>query len=375
MANTPQNEYQPDYSYPPGETLLETLEAIGMSQAELAKRMGRPTKTINEIVQAKAAITPETALQLEQVLHIPASFWLNKERHYQESLARLAEEQRLKGWTGWLKEIPVREMIKRGWLPAGKDKSQQVFEALKFFAVASPDAWQALVESQNIAYRKSTVAKDNVGAIAAWLRQGEIEAQMINCTTYNAETFRDVLNSVRALTVEPASAFQQELVRLCASAGVAVVFVPELPHTGICGATQWLTPTKALVQLSLRYKTDDQFWFTFFHEAAHILLHKKRVVFLETEQKDTAKDESEANTFARDILIAPAQWQRFIAQGSGSYLSKVGIQEFAQKVGIAPGIVVGRLQHQNLLPFRNCNDLKRSLEWDSGEIQDTDTGK
>ncbi|MEO8956236.1 MAG: HigA family addiction module antitoxin, partial [Ktedonobacteraceae bacterium] len=76
MANLLQNEYHPDYVSPPGETLLETLETIGMSQAELAKGIGCSVKTINEIIQKKAAITAETALQLEQVLHIPASFWL-----------------------------------------------------------------------------------------------------------------------------------------------------------------------------------------------------------------------------------------------------------------------------------------------------------
>src|SRR3989442_1452230 len=138
MANMIQNEYRPDYVSPPGETLTETLETTGMSQAELAKRMGRPVKTINEIIQGKAAITAETALQLEQVLNIPASFWLKREQQYRESLARLAKEERLKSWTDWLKEIPIRILMDRGWIPSRKDKPQQVFEALKFFGVASP---------------------------------------------------------------------------------------------------------------------------------------------------------------------------------------------------------------------------------------------
>lgn len=149
--------------------------------------------------------------------------------------------------------------------------NKQVLEALKFFGVASPDAWRAIWESKIIVYRKSTAIKSNFGSLATWLRQGELEAQAIECDPYNAETFHDVLMRIRTLTVEPVSFFQKELVHLCADAGVAVVFVQELPHTGICGSTQWLTPRKALVQLSLRYKTDDQLWFTFFHEAGHIL--------------------------------------------------------------------------------------------------------
>jgi HTH-type transcriptional regulator / antitoxin HigA len=361
MASILQNEYHPDSVSSPGETLLETLETIGMSQVELAKRMGRPVKTINEIIQKKAAITAETALQLEQVLHIPASFWLKREQQYRESLARLVEVQRLISWVEWLKEIPAREMMSRGWIPLCANKPQQVFETLKFFGVASPEAWRNVWEHKIIEYRKSTALTSNFGSVAVWLRQGEIEAQQIVCAPYNVDAFRNALNYVRALTVEPVSFFQEELVRLCADAGVAVVFVQELPKTGICGATQWLTSTKALVQLSLRYKTDDHLWFTFFHEAGHILRHGKRQIFLEIDRKDKKEAEEEANTFASNILIDPIQWQRFIAHDSCR--TKAGIKEFAQKIGIAPGIVVGRLQHEKRLPFDHCNELKRHLEW------------
>jgi addiction module HigA family antidote len=364
MTNIHQNEYRPDYVSPPGETLLETLEAIGMPQTELAKRMGRPVKTINEIIRNKASITAETALQLEQVLRIPASFWLNLEQQYQESLARLAEQERLNSWVEWLKEkrIPIQYMMERGWIPACRDKSQQVLESLKFFGVASPHAWQALWENKEVAYRKSTAIESNLGAVAAWLRQGELRAQEIECAPYKEEAFRDALTCIRALTVEPVNVFYRELISFCANAGVAVVFVPELPKTGICGSTQWLTPMKALVQLSLRYKTDDQLWYTFFHEAGHILLHGKRQIFLETEQKEKEKEEHEANIFAANILIPLAEWEQFTAQRS-SCRSKSGIRSFAQRMGIAPGIVVGRLQHEGLLLHRHCNGLKRQLKW------------
>lgn len=363
MANVLQNEYHPDSVSPPGETLAETLEELGMSQKELATRMGRPVKTINEIIQAKTAITPDTALQLEKALNIPASFWLKREQHYREALARQAEEQCYERWIGWLKEIPIREMMRRGWVKYYTNKLRQVAEALRFFQVASPDAWKNVWENKGIAYRKSTTLKDNFGAVVTWLRQGELEAQEIECVPYDAEKFRDALNQIRSLTTEPVETFQEELVRLCASAGVAVVFVPELPKTGICGATQWLSRTKALIQLSLRYKTDDQLWFTFFHEAGHILLHEKRHIFLEGDQKDIKEDE--ANKFASNILITPSQWQQFVTHAS--YRSKVGVEEFARKIGIAPGIVVGRLQHERRLPFDHCNELKQYLKWEKEE--------
>jgi HTH-type transcriptional regulator / antitoxin HigA len=286
VSNMPQNEYHPDSVSSPGETLLETLETIDMSQVELAKRMGRPVKTINEIIQKKTAITVETALQLEHVLHIPASFWLKREQHYRESLARLAEEQRLAGWVAWLQQFPIQEMVRRGWIPSCTTESQQVLAVLRFFGVASPEAWQDVWEYKIGMYRKATTLESGFGAVTAWLRSGEIAAQKIETVPYQAGAFRDVLKRMRALTMNPVSSFQEELVRLCASAGVAVVFVRELPEIRIYGATQWLTSSKALLQLNLCDQTNDRIWFTFFHEADHILHHRKRQVFLEIEQKE-----------------------------------------------------------------------------------------
>jgi len=309
-TNTVRNQYHPDYVSPPGETLLETLEALGMSQAELAKRMGRPTKTVNEIIQAKAAITDETALQLERVLHIPASFWLKREQHYRESLVRLAEDRRLKSWIGWLKEIPIREMMRRGWIPSSTGKTQQVLEALKFFGVASPDAWLAIWESEILIGRESVVSESNFGAVTAWLRQGEVAAQQLDCVPYNVEAFREALAQIRVLAVNSVEIFQMELVRLCANAGVAVVFVQELPGAGVCGATQWLTSVKALVQLGLRYKTVEQLHVAFLCEADHILHGGKRQFFLERDKREIHTDEvhtDEVNISASDILKRRSQ--------------------------------------------------------------------
>jgi len=365
MGNTIRNEYKPELVSAPGDTLLETLETIGMSQAALARRMGRPIKTINEIIQHKAAITPETALQLEHVLRIPASFWINREQHYRESLARFTEKQRLASWIPWLEELPIREMAYRGWMPVCIGQSQQVAASLQFFGVASPDAWRNVWADRAVAHRESTFQPHagNFGAVAAWLRQGEIEAQEIETAPYNANGMHKAFKHIRKLTIEPVSTFREEIVRECANAGVAVVFVPELPGIGMSCATQWLTPTKALMQLSLRYKTDDHFWFAFFHAAGHLLRHGKRQVFLEVDQQKRTVAEEEADIFAANILIDPIQWQQFVKRNY--YHSKAGIEKFAQEVGIVPGIVVGRLQHEGCLPFDHHNELKRRLVWDS----------
>ncbi len=354
-----QNEYLPEVVSPPGETLLEMLEERGMSQVELAERTGRPKKTINEIIKGKATITPATALQLERVLGAPASFWNKREQHYRESLARQAERDSLEGQVSWLKQFPIKEMVEFGWLREYPDPVEMLEQVLNFFGIATPTQWQKIWET-GTAFRQSAVFESDPFAVSAWLRKGEIEAQQLDCAPYNSDQFLSALQRVRELTTQPPEVFHPEVMRVCADVGVAVAFVPELPKVRVSGATRWLTPHKALIQVSLRYKTDDQLWFTFFHEAGHILKHGKRDVFIENDGEHDEREE-EANQFAADFLIPPAEY-RFFTPRAGHY-SKVEIGDFATRLGIAPGIVVGRLQHDGKLPVQNCNDLKQHFEW------------
>jgi HTH-type transcriptional regulator/antitoxin HigA len=353
-----QNEFIPDYAVPPGLTLLETIDVIGMSQAELAERTGRPKKTINEIIKGKAAITPETALQLERVLGVPASFWNNLERNYQETLARISEQKKLEQQTGWLNKVPVSELAKKGWITMHADKVQQLKEVLNFFGVASPDQLEARWFGPAVAFRKSRVFQSDPGAVAAWLRMGELLAQRVTCQQFAAVKFKNALQQIRPLTTQPPEVFHPEVERLCAEAGVAIVFVPELPNLRVSGATWWLNANKAIVQLSLRYKSDDQLWFSLFHEAGHIIRHGKKEVFIEDQRHDSK--EKEADEFAADTLIPKEKYRRFVISRR---FSKTAICALAADLDIAPGIVVGRLQHEGHLPHSFCNDLKCRLEW------------
>jgi len=365
MDNIVQNEYNPDVVSPPGETLQEILEDRGMAQAELARRSGRPAKTINEIVKGKTEITPETALQLELVLGVPASFWLRREQLYRESLARTEERTHLAKHLGWLDQIPYQEMISKCWIRHFPDTLAQLKEVLRFFGITSPEQWDSVVPPQ-VSFRQSQARPINEAAVVAWLRQGELLAHELECEPYDETKFRKSLTEIRSLTLETPDVFVPLLRSKCAASGVAVIFVPQLKNTGISGATRWLTSNKALIQLSLRYKKNDSLWFSFFHEAGHILLHGKREVFLEPEgQGESNHKEKEADTFAADFLIPPNNMERIKEkiQLSDLHISLDDIRAFADEIGVAPGIVVGRLQHDHLMPFTHGNHLKVSLKW------------
>jgi addiction module HigA family antidote len=360
MTEKYKNQYIPDTVSSPGETLEELLESCGMSQAELSDRSGRPRKTINEIIKGKAAITAETAIQFERVLGIPAGFWIAREQNYREAQARAKEASILESQANWMDQIPYRAMTKLGWIAAHREKSLRFEEILRFFGVASPTSWEGMWSSSSPVFRKSPSFQSAPGSLAAWLRKGEIEASFQKGGDYDERAFRLALVEVRSLTYDLPRDFASIVKNICATAGVAVVFVPELPGTRVWGATRWLSTTRALIQLSLRYRTDDHLWFTFFHEAAHILLHGKRDVFLEDDQDERSIKEDEADAFAREWLIPNLQYRVFCRRGS---LSCAAVSRFAYEIGVAPGIVVGRLQHDGRLDKVRCNDLKRKIIW------------
>ena len=360
MVNKWENEYTPDEVSHPGGTLKDLLDEKGMNQAQLAERTGRPKKTINEIIKGKTGITPETAIQLERVLGAPASFWIKRQCQYDESVARRNAREKLKEHLDWLNTIPVKEMIKVEWIPALNEPTEILNAVLTFFGVNSPSEWEAVWQNPQGAYRQSAAFEKKPEANSVWLRKGEIEAGKIGCNAYDPALFRQRLKEIRSLIRHDPEIFESRVVEGCAEAGVAVVFVPPLKDVPVYGVTRWMTPEKALIQLSLRGKYEDILWFTFFHETAHILKHGKKEVFVES-VGFTEEKEEEADVFASNFLIPAGEWRRFIQ--SGKYKAKQAVLAFSDDLDISPAIIVGRLQHEGLLPYTHMNDLRRRYKF------------
>jgi Zn-dependent peptidase ImmA (M78 family) len=249
--------------------------------------------------------------------------------------------------------------MKKGWIPKTKDKIVQLKEVLRFFGIATPEQWEATWRDYQVAYRQTQRFESCAESVSAWLRKGEIEARQIACAPFSMKRFQEVLDEIREMTIKEPDAFQPRLVDLCSSAGVAVVFVPELPKTGVYGATRW-AGDKAIIQLSLRYKSNDHLWFTFFHEAGHIVKHGRKEIFIEGIGLDCEK-EKEADMFACNRLIAPLDYKRFLESWDGQSLAP--IETFAKQINIAPGIVVGRLQYEKRLLNSHGNKLKVFYQW------------
>ena len=344
-------EIYSDLAVPPGEYLTEIAEEIGMSQAELARRMGRPVQAISEIANGIKTITPDTALQLEQVLGVPAHIWTGLEAEYQLTKARSEAAVQVEHETDLAVCFPYPEIAKLGWVKPTRKRSEKVVELRRFFGVASLHNLEG-VRAYAPAFRQSARNEVSHEALVAWLRGGALEAEKIETQQFDSVKARTALQALRHLTREEPGGFLPKLKRALAEAGIAFVLLPHFPKTYTNGATFWLTPTKAVLMMTIRGSWADIFWFSLFHELGHILLHDKRHTFLEDGLDDPSwkNQEEEADVFAQKTLIPAALYRAFLKEG---HFTATSISAFADEIDIAPGIIVGRLQHEGLLPVNN----------------------
>ncbi|MCF6405137.1 HigA family addiction module antitoxin [Chitinophaga filiformis] len=296
-----QNQYFPQTVPHPGETLGEKLEEMNMGPKEFALRTGKPEKTIIAIIKGDSSITPDMAVQFESVTRIPANFWMNHQRNYDEFVARKKRQAVIQEATGWAKKFPLAEMIKKGWLPAVTTIQEKTTEMLTFFGFSSHTAWEDYYFKQQlkVAFRISLAQTAEPYAISAWLRKGELQAMELDAKVYSEKKFKDALPKLKSIRENHPDEFFSQLQRICLEAGVKVVYTPRINKAPISGSTRWLNDTP-FIQLTGPDNDSNSFWFTFFHEAGHILLHGKKDIFLERVEysdKDLIK-EKEADEFA-----------------------------------------------------------------------------
>lgn len=352
-------EYIASIAVPPGDTLKEFLESNNMTQVELATRTGLSKKHINEIMKGKSPISQETSLKLEHVLGLPASFWNNLETNYRETLARIEALEKIDKEKEIAREIPYAEIARLGWVIPTRKLEEKVLNLRSFFGVASLELISNITNT-SCAYRISESYEASDYSLAAWLRKGKIETTKIKTEKFNKKKLASLIPEFRKLTLEDPEVFYPKIVELCASSGIALVLVPHLQKTYVHGATNWANKEKAIVQLSVRGKRADIFWFTFFHEIAHIILHDDKKLHLQSIQRSDDLCEYEADIQARNWLIPPKRYDEFVKKEL--YSKKENILFFAEEIGIHPSIVVGRLCKDEKIKFSQYSDLRPSFE-------------
>lgn len=349
------NSFKPMIAIPPGETIKENMEFLGMSQKELAVRIGITEKHLSNILNGKAAITYDTALNLESVLGPSAEFWIELESGYQLDKARLEKENELAIDLNVLKDIKYNEMSKRGWIRNTSIRAERVINCREFFGVAN---LSLIPRTAAVMFRKNEIGDETNLNILAWLREAELQGMKVETDDFDKNKLRKFIPKFRELTLESANEFYPKIKKLCAECGVALVLVEDLPGNGICGATIWRNG-KAILALTVRGKRADIFWFTLFHELAHIINHKKEQCDINFDDK-SSKIEKEANDIARDYLIPNHLYNEFVEKYDVN--SKLDIIKYSKMIGIAPSILTGRLMFDGYISYDQFSELRPSFK-------------
>lgn len=337
---------------PPGATIREQLEIRGMSQREFAKRMNLTEKHISHLINGKVELTHDVALRLESVLGVPASFWNKLEALYREQIARANAENELREDIEIAQKFPYAQMAKLGWVAPTRKIEEKVGYLRNFFEVAKLGLLNDL-KVPGIAYRKTGANIESDYALAAWAQKAKLDAKHIETAPINVQKLHDNISRIRLLTTESPEVFCPELKRILSNCGVAIIFLPHINGSFLHGAT-FVDANHIVVGLTVRGRDADRFWFSLFHELYHIIGGH---VFSNSSvgSVELTSQEEQADQFAQDILIPPREYIRLL---SLNYKSKETILEFSREIGIAPGIVVGRLQKEKLIPYSWFNDLK-----------------
>ncbi|MEY2921747.1 MAG: hypothetical protein RL108_356 [Bacteroidota bacterium] len=348
---TNQNHYFPQSRPHPGETLEEKLIEMEMGPKEFSLRTGKPEKTIIAVLKGISSITPDMAVQFENVTKIPANFWMNHQRSYDEYIARVKQKAIIEEAVEWAKKFPIADMIKKGWLPKVSNIHEKVVEMLAFFGFANHTAWEDYYFKQQLKvnFRISLAQTSEPYAISAWLRKGELQAAELDANNYSEKKFKEALPELKSIMAQHPKDFFNQLQNICLEAGVKVVHTPCINKAPISGSTRWLNDTP-FIQLTGRYNRNDSFWFTFFHEAGHILLHGKKDIFLEKVDYSfkNLEKEQEADDFASKWTLTDKEEAEILAEAP---LSDEDFRKFAKQFNTHPAIIIGRLQHKKLIPY------------------------
>ncbi|SNR39199.1 addiction module antidote protein, HigA family [Lutibacter agarilyticus] len=360
---TTTTQYYPQTVSHPGTTLVEILGEKQMGSKEFAVRTGKPEKTISDVLNGKSGITPEMAILFEQVLKIPAHFWINRQRTYDEYLARVEYKKTIEEGIEWIKTFPYAKMASLGWVEPTLKKEVKVINLYNYFGVSNIKGYYDFYHHQKLLvnFRISLKNNENSGAIAAWLRQGEIESCKLDVPKFDKKKLIKLLPELKMIMAFQPNDFFSQIQNLCMGVGLKVVHTPCLPKAPIHGSTRWLGDIP-LIQLSGRYKRNDIFWFTFFHEIGHILLHGKKYIAIENIKYDGENQiyEEEANKFSANLLLSKEQEAEIL---SNRRLSEGDIINYAEKFNTHPAIIIGRLQYLKLVPFGLGNNLFNSIDF------------
>jgi HTH-type transcriptional regulator / antitoxin HigA len=358
--------FQPDWFSKPGDTLLALMEQRELTSDGLAKKLGCSQVVVDGLLSGAVAVDGSLAHALSRHVGGTPKFWETRQARYQAALSRAASVVSQDAAASWIDLFPHADLAKNGLVRRTRNRNELLKAYLAYFGVNNPQEWEERYADflERTAFRTSPSYQSKVGPLSVWLRQGEIEATRTQCGQWDGPALKRRLSDLRVLCkAKNPSYFLPRIRRICSEVGVAVVFVRAPSGCTASGAARFISPNKAMIVLSFRHLSDDHFWFTFFHEIGHLLLHNADLTFIDGEAHVSDAMEKEANDFSEHLLIPEDRRDDLMDLSP----RRESIIRFAYSVGVSAGIVVGQLQHRGILNRKQMNYLKRRFHWEQIE--------
>ena len=348
-------EYKDLIAFHPGQYVEELIEDYNVTQKEFADRLGVSAKTVSKLVNAEESISKETAHKLAKLSGVSMQTWLNLQNAYDVKVAEIVEQKELEEGS----EKEICEMIDfkyfkaKGYVPDKRyTLKEKIVELRKILGVASLEKFSSF--NNQVSYRNTrefttkSIVNSNI-----MLELASKKARNKTTTKLNRRKLEKSLPTLRELTRQDSKDFAQELTDILLECGVVLVGLPALANANLNGATKKFGNGSVLLLLTDRNKASDIFWFSLFHEIGHILQND---FWSDDGDSDSYRRSEElADQFAKDLLIDPNDYQRFVAEAC---FDKQAIKNFSDEIGIHPSIVLGRLQNDQYLGYDQFRDLK-----------------
>ena len=347
-------------AFPPGDFIKEELEARGWTQQSLAEIMGRQTSVVSAIVNGKRGVSLDIANELSAALGTSPEYWMNLEKSYQQ-FARSRSEDSVARRARLFELAPVKEMIKRNWIPPSNDWAVIEGGLLAFLGIKSVNERPKEFAP---AAKKSTPYEFATPAQAAWLIRAKKLARGIQAARFSDDLFWDAMKTIRKLLENPEDI--RQIPKVLADGGIRFLVVENIAHAKMDGACFWLDAQSPVIAMGIRYDRIDNFWYVLTHEAGHVanrdglnsdpawdanLVGEDATPF---EQKSDG--EKRADLFAQQTLIDQAALENWVARTSPLY-SKVKIMAFARMNHVHPAIVLGQLQHRKEVDWSHSREM------------------
>lgn len=353
-------EYDKIMAFHPGYYVADIIEAMCITQAEFAQRMGTTGKTLSKLINGQINLSNDLAQKLATMLGTGVDVWLNLQKAFDEKVIEIHQMQEFQAQKDIVEMIDYSYFVEVAHLPATRNISEKVANLCSFLKISD---LRILTQPDFLVNFRSgipTVQTKNIINSRAWIQTAMNIANSIETQSFNAKRLQAYLPEIRQMTLKDPQVFLPRLKSIFSECGVAFVLLPHLKNAGINGAVKWCGPDKAVLAINNRRAYADTFWFSLFHEIKHVLQQKLKTMFISSSIEDMlaidSQLEAEANQFAQDYLIPPEEYRQF---APSRYTSDAEIKAFAAKIGLHPGVVAGRLQHDGIIGHERCAKLKQ----------------